>query len=76
MPTSSPSLADEVRAAKLPSPAMARAIREAAGVAQARLARELKVHRLTVSRWETGERHPRGPNRASYAALLHELSTS
>jgi DNA-binding transcriptional regulator YiaG len=70
---SPPSLADEIRAAKLPSPALARAIREAAGVPQARVAEALHVHRLTISRWESGERHPRGANRAAYAALLSEL---
>ncbi|MBK6442809.1 MAG: helix-turn-helix transcriptional regulator [Actinomycetales bacterium] len=40
---------------------------------QARLARELSVHRLTVARWESGERRPRGTLRVRYAELLHDL---
>ena len=52
---------------------MARAIRQAAGVSQVRLADELCVHRMTVARWEAGQRHPRGHLRSAYAALLAEL---
>jgi DNA-binding transcriptional regulator YiaG len=52
---------------------MARAIRESAGVSQARLAAELGVHRMTVVRWESGARSPRSDQRAAYAALLAEL---
>jgi DNA-binding transcriptional regulator YiaG len=67
-------LVDEVRRARsLPRPAMARAIREAAGVSQARLAAELGVHRMTVVRWESGMRSPRSDQRTAYAALLAEL---
>lgn len=67
-------LLDEVRqAAKLPPPATARMIRVAAGVSQDRLAQELGVHRMTVVRWETGERAPRGVHRALYARLLQDL---
>ncbi len=67
-------LTDEVRRARsLPGPALARAIREAAGVSQVRLAAELGVHRVTVVRWETGERAPSGRLRAAYATLLAEL---
>lgn len=67
------SLVEELRAARLPAPTVARAIREAAGVPQTRMAEELSVHRLTVARWESGERHPRGTNRIAYAQLLSEL---
>lgn len=68
------SLLDEVRQAKkLPSPQTARMIRIAAGVTQERLARELGVHRMTIQRWETGERRPSGVHRATYAQLLDEL---
>ena len=46
-------LVAEVREAQsLPAPDVARAIREAAQVSQARLAGELGVHELTVARWE------------------------
>jgi DNA-binding transcriptional regulator YiaG len=67
-------LVAEVREAlSLPTPAEARAIREAAGISQARLAKELDVHELTVHRWEAGTRTPRGERRLSYARLLREL---
>lgn len=67
-------LVEEVRATRaLPTPALARAIRQAAGVSQQRLADELGVGRVTVTRWESGERRPRGPLAVAYAQLLAEL---
>jgi DNA-binding transcriptional regulator YiaG len=67
-------LVEEVRTSRgLPPPKVARAIRVEAHVTQARLARELSVHRLTVARWESGERRPRGTLRVRYAELLHDL---
>ena len=67
-------LVEEVRSSRsLPPPKIARAIRVEAHVTQARLARELNVHRLTVARWESGERRPRGILRVRYAELLHDL---
>lgn len=67
-------LLDEVAVARrLPSPAMARAIRAAAGVSQARLAAELGVQRVTVARWEAGKRRPRGELLAAYVELLEGL---
>jgi DNA-binding transcriptional regulator YiaG len=67
-------LAQEVRRARrLPPPPLARAIREAADVSQERMAGELGVHRVTVARWETGRRRPRGQLLHSYLALLDEL---
>lgn len=69
-----PSLVDEVRQARaLPSPAIRRMIRIAAGVSQSRLGAELRVHRVTVARWESGTRTPRGSTRAAYADLLNQL---
>jgi DNA-binding transcriptional regulator YiaG len=69
-------LLDEVRQAKkLPPPEAARDIRLAAGVTQERLAQELGVHRMTVQRWETGERRPSGVHRAAYATLLEALQS-
>ena len=68
-------LAEHVRAArKLPPPAIARAIREEAGVSQQRLADELGVNRVTVARWELGVRVSRGELRLRYIALLEELA--
>lgn len=67
-------LLDEVRASlSLPGPDVARQIREAAGVSQARLAGELGVHELTVHRWEAGTRTPHGDLRRAYGRLLAEL---
>jgi DNA-binding transcriptional regulator YiaG len=67
-------LIDEVREAlALPRPDVARQIREAADVSQARLAAELGVHELTVYRWESGSRTPHGELRRSYARLLADL---
>jgi DNA-binding transcriptional regulator YiaG len=67
-------LAAQVRAArKLPPPSIARAIRHEAGVSQQQVADELGVNRVTVARWELGERAPRGELRLRYIALLDEL---
>lgn len=66
---------EEVRMAKsLPSPKMARALREAAGLSQGRIAAALGVSRVAVYRWEGGLRKPRKKNRAAYAALLAAIS--
>lgn len=64
----------EVRAhQKLLDPRRAKAIREAAGISQRRIAVELGVHPLTVQRWEKGTRRPRGELLVRYAQLLEEL---
>ena len=60
-------------AQRLPTPALARAIRCEAGVTQQQLADELGVHVVTVARWEAGTRVPRGTLRARYALLLNAL---
>lgn len=61
---------------RLPAPAMARAIREAAGVSQADVASALTppVTRAAVSRWESGARRPTGPHLQQYVDLLDELA--
>ncbi|GAA4682226.1 helix-turn-helix domain-containing protein [Phytohabitans rumicis] len=67
-------LLDEVRAQlRLPSPEVARSIRQDAGVTQTRLGAELGVHRVTVARWEAGKRRPTGQQRVAYATLLDQL---
>ncbi|MGX5770483.1 helix-turn-helix transcriptional regulator [Microbacterium trichothecenolyticum] len=69
------SLIDNVRTrSALPTPALRRAIREAAGVSQGQIARELGVHRMTVCRWEAGTSTPRGDHLHAYAAILNGLS--
>jgi transcriptional regulator with XRE-family HTH domain len=49
-------------------------LRRNAGVTQAELARAIGVHPLTISRWERGQRVPRGPNAVAYARTLEELN--
>lgn len=67
-------LLDEVRRSRrLPPPPMRREIRKAANLSQARLAQELRVHRVSVARWEAGTRTPKGEMRVAYADLLDEL---
>jgi len=67
-------LVDEVRQSRrLPQPAVARMIRMTAGVSQERIAREIGVHRMTIARWESGERRPRGEPRLRYIELLDAL---
>jgi DNA-binding transcriptional regulator YiaG len=67
-------LVEEVRqASTLPPRGVARAIRTSAKVSQTRLAAELGVNRMTVARWESGAREPRGALRAEYALLLAAL---
>lgn len=71
---SAETLAEELRQERrLPAPKTLRLIREAAGVSQARVARELGVDRVTVARWELGLRSPRGELRRRYVELLITL---
>ena len=68
------SLLDEVKATRrLPDPSVARIIRQAAGVSQLRFAKEIGVHRITLSRWESGACRARGDSRARYAQLITDL---
>jgi DNA-binding transcriptional regulator YiaG len=66
-------LIDEIQERRLPPVAVRRAIRLAARVSQARMARELGVHRITIVRWENGASEPRGEHRKIYARLLADL---
>ena len=58
---------------ELPGPSLRRAIREDAGLSQADVAKPLRVSRAAVSRWETGERRPRGDLLIAYSELLQTL---
>lgn len=70
-------LMDEVAARRnLRQMPAGKTIRTAAGVSQSRIAEELNVSRMTVSRWERGERLPRGPMLVAYTALLRSLLAS
>lgn len=66
-------VAEVLTARRLPPPALAKAVRVAAGVSQARVARELGVTRVTVARWEAGARRPRGLTLHAYVDLLEAL---
>lgn len=66
-------LAEQVRAARLPSPPMRRSIRRAAGVSLAELAQELDVAPVTVLRWERGSSEPRRGHAIAYRRLLDAL---
>lgn len=67
-------LIEEVRRARhLPSPETARLIRLSARVSQQRMAAELGVDRVTLSRWESGASRPRDAKRAKWADLLDAL---
>lgn len=59
---------------QLPPPEMRRWIRKQARLSQAEIAGALKIDRATVSRWETGQRLPRGTLAEAYANLLNRLS--
>ena len=58
----------------LPAPQMLRAIRRSAGVSQAAVAEVCGVNRASVSRWESGTRHPTGPRLMAYMGLLEQLA--
>lgn len=60
----------------LPSPSERRKIRERAGLSQADVATELGVDRSAVTRWEQGNRRPRGKALEAYVSLLCALRLS
>lgn len=60
----------------LPPPAERRAIRIASGVTQEDIAGEVGRTRAAVSRWESGERAPRGADLVAYAELLQRLKST
>jgi transcriptional regulator with XRE-family HTH domain len=66
-------LIEEVRQARRFRPKLAKAVRESAGVSQQRLANELGVDRVTVARWELGQRQPHGELLIKYMGLLDGL---
>lgn len=57
----------------LPTPDLRRAIRVSAGLSQQDMAEVLRVTREAVSRWETGDRRPRGARLIAYGELLQAL---
>lgn len=66
-------LAERVRAGRLPEPPRRRAIREQAGVTIREMARALDVDSNTVHRWERGRTIPNRRNATAYRQLLDAL---
>lgn len=62
------------RAVGLPDPAERARLRQAGNLSQAEVAEALGVHRIQVSKWESGRSEPRQPHRQVYARLLHALA--
>ena len=62
------------RGRELPPPPMRRYLREQVGLTQGAIAAALDVDRCAVSRWESGQRTPRGQLRLAYVALLERLA--
>lgn len=54
----------------LPPPEERKRVRKAYGVTQVDLAKELNVHRITVSAWERGAYDPTGETRAKYLEVF------
>lgn len=71
-----PTLAELVRASRLPEPAERKRIREAAGLSLQRMADALGVTASAVSYWENGVdgQGPSLENAVKYRALLDELT--
>lgn len=61
------------KARRLAASGQGRTIRQAAGVTIRDIAEVIGVDVSTVSRWETGQRQPRGDNAAAYGAVLSRL---
>lgn len=59
---------------RLPAPSERRSIRVAAGLSQEEVAALVGVHRESVSRWELGQRSPRGEMLVAYVEVLDELA--
>jgi transcriptional regulator with XRE-family HTH domain len=60
---------------RLPSPAIRRLLREEARLTQDDVAEALGVSRPAVTRYELGEREPRGQVRERYVELLDRLAS-
>jgi len=67
-------LEDAVYARRLCGLGKARALRDAAGLSRADLARKVGCSESAVWAWETGDRAPRGRAASAYGALLRQLA--
>jgi DNA-binding transcriptional regulator YiaG len=71
MSTATAELVDRIQARReLPSPAMQRALRKAAGASLAEVAEAVGVTRQAVSMWELGHRSPRAHYLEAYLEVL------
>ena len=61
---------------RLPEPSIRRMLRIEAGLTQGEVAATVGVTRTAISRWESGDRHPRGPLASRYAEVLRELAAA
>ena len=68
-------LAESAARQSLPEPEVRRLVRRRAGLSQADVARVLGVARVSVTRWENGDREPMRRNVSAYGALLKRLAT-
>jgi DNA-binding transcriptional regulator YiaG len=68
-----PDLVQRSRDRRALRPAVARAVRREARLSLAEIAAALDVTEGTVSRWETGERQPRGPVAGRWKKLLARI---
>ena len=58
----------------LPEPPLRRVLRQRAGLSQQEIADSLGVNRVSVTRYENGQRTPRGQLGVDYAQLLDRLA--
>ncbi len=65
---------DSLLQRSLPSPARRRQLRRKAGISQQTVAAALGVTRAAVTRYERGERTPRGAVLRAYVEILDRLS--
>ena len=63
-----------IRMRTLAATGAARAIRESAGLSLTEAAAGSSVNRITIHRWEKGERRPHGEAALRYLSLLEELT--
>lgn len=61
---------------RLPPPARRRLLRQAHGLSQDVIARQVGVDRATLARWELGEREPRDAHLKVYIRVLDRLASA
>ena len=67
-------LAESRTRRQLPQPQIRRLLRTRAGLSQEAVASVLGIDRAALSRWESGQRTPRGQLCRDYAAVLERLA--